>query len=308
MIIRFCNEKGSATILTLLVSAVMITVGIGFNWLVKEHIMASQGLKAKAEAMVEARSVYDTLMYSMLTGEIARGEIVPGEGLNLLGAGAIPLGLKSIQLKENLYLSVRDSNGLMSVVSMNINAFRRLLKISGAEDRTIDTIIDSYLDWIDRDDLFRIKGAESAYYRAEGRPYKPGNMPVQYIEELSFIKGMPTDVLKKMETHLTMLPSTGFNPNTADDEVLTAYLDLSSETLAALKAYMADRPVTSDPELFSITGRMSGGGEGVHFLPSRFFDITIKAGSPRTVYKLTVGIDMRPKPNEPYRVIYWREG
>lgn len=308
MIIRFHNEKGSATILTLLVSAVMITVGIGFNWLVKEHIMASQGLRAKAEAMVEARSVYDTLMYSMLTGEISRGEIVPGEGVKLLGAGAIPLGLKTVQLKENLYLSVRDSNGLMSVVSMNIDAFRRLLKISGAEDRTIDTIIDSYLDWIDRDDLSRINGAESAYYRAEGRPYKPGNMPVQYIEELSFIKGLPPEVLKKMEPHLTMLPSTGFNPNTADDEVLTAYLDLSSEALAALKAYMADRPVTSDPELFSITGRMSGGGEGVHFLPSRFFDIAIKAGSPRTVYTLTVGIDMRPKPNEPYRVIYWREG
>lgn len=306
--IRFHNEKGSATILTLLVSAVMITVGIGFNWIVKEHIKASQGLRAKAEAMVESRSVYDTLMYSMLTGEVARGEIVPGEGANPLGAGPIPLGRKPIQLKENLSLSVRDSNGLLSVVSMNIDAFRRLLKTSGADEKTADTIIDSYLDWIDRDDLSRINGAESAYYRAEGKPYKPGNMTVQYIEELSFIKGMPPDVLKKMETHLTMLPSTGFNPNTADNEVLTAYLDLSRETLDALKAYMANRPVTSDAELFGITGRMSGGGEGVHFSPSRFFDITIKAGSPRTVYTLNVGIDMRQKPYQPYTVIYWREG
>ena len=29
------NQKGSATILTLLVCAVMITVAIGFNWIVK---------------------------------------------------------------------------------------------------------------------------------------------------------------------------------------------------------------------------------------------------------------------------------
>lgn len=304
------KEEGSATILTLLISAVMITVGIGFNWIVKEHLMASEGLKAKAEAMAEARSIFDTLMYSMLTGEVARSEVILAEGEVFFGAGNIPLGRKSVNLKGNMSLNVRDSNGLMSIVSMNTDAFRRLLKMSGAEERNIDTIIDSYIDWIDIDDLSRINGAEAAYYRTESKPYKPGNLPVQYLEELSFIKGMTPELLKKMEPHLTMLPSTGFNPNTAGDEVLAARLDLSRETLEALKAYMAGSPLTSDAELFRIAGRMlvHGGGEDVYYYPSRFFDITIKAGSPMTVYTLNVGIDMRPKLYYPYSVIYWKEG
>jgi general secretion pathway protein K len=42
------SNNGSATILTILMAAVIITVGLGFNWLVKEHIKASAGLKNKA--------------------------------------------------------------------------------------------------------------------------------------------------------------------------------------------------------------------------------------------------------------------
>ena len=63
------NEKGSATILTLLVSAVILTVAIGFNWLVKEHLKAAEGLKTKTEAMMQARSAYDSLIFYILSSD-----------------------------------------------------------------------------------------------------------------------------------------------------------------------------------------------------------------------------------------------
>ena len=62
------NNKGSATLLTMFMAAVIITVGIGFNWLVKEHMKASEALKIKAESILKARSAYYNLIYLLLSG------------------------------------------------------------------------------------------------------------------------------------------------------------------------------------------------------------------------------------------------
>ncbi len=62
------GSAGSATILALMITGVIITVGIGFNWIVKEHLKAADGMKRKSEAMVKAVSAFDTFIYSILAG------------------------------------------------------------------------------------------------------------------------------------------------------------------------------------------------------------------------------------------------
>lgn len=302
------NNKGSATILTLLISAVMITVAIGFNWIVKEHLEAAGGLKAKTEAMVEARSAYDTLVYSILAGRMGRKEITLFSGEKLIGAGSLPLGKTGITMKNNITATVQDSSGLLSVVSMEPAVLTRLAKLVGEKETEAVYLKDSYIDWIDVDDLSRPNGAESSYYRAQDRPYKPRNFTMQYMEELGFIRGMTPGLYRKMEPHLTMLPAFGFNPNTAGDEALMAYLDIDRGALDKLKVYMSQKTVVSDTELFSLVNRRLTAGEGLNYFPSPYLEITIKSGSPKTVYTLNAGIDLRRRSASPFSVIYWREG
>lgn len=301
------NEKGSAAILTLLISAIMITVAIGFNWIVKEHLAAAEGLKAKTEAMVEAKSVYATLIYSISRGKLGRREISLSGGESFLGVDKLPLGGQGISLENDITVTVRDSSSLLSVVSMNTDVLKRLAMLVGGDKTQTAYLADSYIDWIDVDDLARINGAEAYYYSSEGRVYKPRNFSMQYKEELSLIRGMEPSVYKKIEPYLTMLPSFGFNPNTADDIMLMAYLDINRDTLAVLKDYMVKQPVVSDAELFQLTNRMIVKDDGMYYYPSPYLDITIKAGKPKAVYTLNTGVDMRRKDTSPYSVIYWKE-
>jgi general secretion pathway protein K len=147
------------------------------------------------------------------------------------------------------------------------------------------------------------------YYHVEGKPYGPRHYPLQYKEEFAFIRGMDDDLYKKVTPSITLLPNIGFNPNTAGDDVLMAYLDINKDTLETLKAYLAKQPITSNVELFTVTGRtVQEGLGGNNFYPSRAYEITISVGRPEPVYTIRAGVEMRLSAKQPYSVLYWQQG
>jgi len=292
-----------------MITGVVITVGIGFNWIVKEHLKAADGMKRKSEAMVKAVSAYDTLIYGILAGKPAPKEIVLNTAEDLLGVKSIPLNGDGISVGGDIELKVQDSNGMISLGGYNIAALQRLLRNAGAGEGGTAIIIDSYLDWIGKGNLSRINGAKQAYYTAEGKPYTARTYPMQYKEEFSFVRGMDSELYKKISPCLTLLPTTGFNPNTASDDVLMAYLNISRDSARRLQTFISQTPVSSNSTLLNIVNNSIGGeGEGMDFFPSKFLEITIKAGKPEPVYSLKVGIDTRSNPTYPYSVIYWQNG
>lgn len=291
----------------MLMAAVIVTVGLGFNWLVKEHLKASEGLRNKAEAILKARSAYDTLIYLILNGRVSQTEIVPLVSNEITELKTLPLNGQKIPLSDELYVQIRDSSGMLSLVSMNTAAMERLIKKFAGLENTFH-IIESYLDWIDADNFVRVNGAEEFYYRGQGLPYIPRNYPIQYKDEFELIKGVGKELYSKIEPYLTILPSIGFNPNTASDEVLMAYLDINDESLKTLKDYMSKKAVTSDMELFALTGRkIASVMEGVYFFPSPFIEVTVSAGRPRSIYTIRAGLDTRQNISSPYGILYWRE-
>ncbi|MBI4691171.1 MAG: general secretion pathway protein GspK [Nitrospirae bacterium] len=300
-------NNGSATILTLLISAVIITVGIGFNWLVKEHLRAAEGLKNKTEAMLNAHSAYESLIYGILSGTLTQKEVVLNKGEDILGVKSIPINGSGVSISKGVTIRIQDSNGILSLGNPDTDVIKRLVKLIVPENNNVSVITDSFLDWIDHDKLTHINGAEDMFYRSEGKPYTARNYPVQYKEEFSFIRGMDEGMLIKLSPYITLLPNMGFNPNTAPDEVLMAYLDIDKDTMRDLKNYISDKSVSSDTELFGLTGRKIVRDEGIYFFPSRFWEITIDSGSPKRVYSIHAGVDIRYGLRFPYSVIYWKE-
>ncbi len=306
---RTCRpSNGSATILALLISAVMITISVGFNWLVKEHLKAAEGLRAKTEAALHATSAYETLIYCMLAGSVTNRDIVLYKGEELLGIKAIPLNGKRVKTNKGVGLSIQDSNGMFSLTYPEPAVLRRLITILAPENKNANVIANSLMDWIDTDRFNRLDGAEDTFYRFEGKPYTARNYPIQYIEEFSLIRGMDSELFKKLLPHITLLPNTGFNPNTATDEFLMAYLDIDRGALQVLRDYMKDRPIRSNGELFGLVGRSLISAEAVYFIPSSFWDIKVYAGQTRDMYTIQAGVLLRAWLHIPYSVIYWKEG
>jgi general secretion pathway protein K len=300
-------NSGSATILMLLIASVIVTVGLGFNWLVKEHLQASEGLKSKAEAILKARSAYDTIIYLILTGQMSQREIILSGGQEISQLQTLPLDGQEVSFSDDVYVRLQDSNGMLSIVTVNTVALERLIrKVTGLNSAAGQ--IDSFLDWIGPDNFVRVNGAGKFYYISQGLPYAPRNYDLQYQEEVEFIKGFGHELYGKIQHNLTMLPLSGFNPNTASDEVLMAYLDINEDSLKTLKDYMSKKPVSSNVELFALTGRQIDYNiEGIYFFPSHYMDVNVRVGQPRSLYNIRAGMDITPKLYSPYGILYWRE-
>jgi general secretion pathway protein K len=286
---------------------VILTVSIGFNWLVREYIKSAQAFQQKTEAMLKARSVYDTLIYFMLNGNFTAKEIILPQIEGLPEIKSIPLDGGEVSFLEDLAVKAQDANGILSVTTIKTLPLKRLLTYFGVDSQNADIFIDSILDWIDQDDLTRINGAEKQWYSSQGFNYEPRNYQIQNKEELKLIRGLSPEIYSKIEPYITILPATGFNPNTASDPVLISYLDIGNDTLNVLKEYMKTKPVTSDSELYSLTGRRIVQEEGLYFFPSSFLEITVQAGKPKPFYTIKAGIDLRENIYYPYSIIYWKE-
>lgn len=298
------KSRGSATFLVMLLVMVILTVSISFNWLIKEYVKNATAFTEKAQAALRARSIFDLTVYLILNGKKTNKAIYVPEMKGLDYRGEIPLDGTPYRLSEDTTLKIQDSNGLISLTTINSEALRNLLIMSGASPEDLNSLIDCLLDWVDPDDLKRLNGAERFDYSALG--YEPRNMRIQYLEELKLVKGF-SDFYQKLAPYLTILPQTGFNPNTAPKEVLKAYLGINDETAKVLMDRISISPVRSDSELYLLTGKKIVKEEGVYFYPSSFLDIRIEVGEKKPIFSLKAGIDTRPNLYFPFSVIYWKE-
>jgi general secretion pathway protein K len=302
------NERGSVTILIALLAAVIMSLGLGFNWLVKEHIKNSEGLREKAEAIIQTRSAYDDLLYIMLTGKITENAVMVAQS-GITELISIPLDGSEVIVGNGVFVRVQDSNGRLSLAAGDQESLKRFLR-NEAGVQVGAVLRDSFKDWIDRDGVPRANGAEASFYTGRGWGYTPRNYQLQYLKELSLIRGMDADLYKRLSPRLTILPITGFNPNTACDAVLKAYLDIDDKTVEKIRAQVAKKPIKTMPELVALTGKAPylGGAEPPGwFEPSSHVDITVRAGNPRGIYKISTGLTIGTGIFYPFFIHYWRE-
>jgi len=64
-----------------------------------------------------------------------------------------------------------------------------LFKLWGLEDKEVDLLVDSLIDWVDGDDLISLNGAEENYYLELGYSDRPYNRPFRDLDELPLVRG-----------------------------------------------------------------------------------------------------------------------
>ena len=60
----------------------------------------------------------------------------------------------------------------------------------GLAEMDAETLVDRMMDWSDKDDFQRLKGAEKAHYREMGIPGRPYNRKLRTADEMALVSGM----------------------------------------------------------------------------------------------------------------------
>ncbi len=153
---------------------------------------------------------------------------------------------------DSEYLGLTHVYGILDENrKININRAPQgvLLRLPGMTEEKVVAL----QDWIDADDETRQGGAENDYYRRLAHPYACKNADLEFLEELSLVRGFSAEDIRMIKPLGTVYGTEGVNLNTAAPEVL-AVLGFDYDTAKAISAvrWGSDgRPFTRDDEVFT---------------------------------------------------------
>jgi len=120
--------------------------------------------------------------------------------------------------------TIEDESGKipLNVISVNTvtakKIFSSLLESVGMKEGVErDTIVESAIDWVDKDDLHQLNGAEDDYYQGLDPPYDCKNGRFDLLEELLLVQGVKRSIYDKLHPLITVFVNGrgAFNENTA---------------------------------------------------------------------------------------------
>lgn len=157
-----------------------------------------------------------------------------------------------------LAITVEDERGKVPINGVNEDQMRQLFAAAGVAGPRLDTLVDSFEDWIDPDNDRRANGAEASDYASQG--YKPRNGGFHTIGELRLLKGMDDDLFNRIAPSLTVFfgESGGFSETTSQLLALEALSEVGPadpEVVARQQVLSGQKPspVIANPPL--LTGR-----------------------------------------------------
>lgn len=191
----FSGRSGIALLMVLWVLTILMVVVFSFASMTKSETQAALSFKQQsakrllAEAGIE-RGIMEIFYRKQNISAIAM------EGMEVWRTDRTPYRVDS----EDGYaiIMVMDESGKININTLSDASgiiLKNLLMNSGVQEEIADTIVDSVLDWRDPDDLVRLHGAESDYYRSLPAHYSAKNADFDTLEELLLVKGVTPEIL-----------------------------------------------------------------------------------------------------------------
>ena len=322
------NRKGMALVLTLLAISFMMAVTVqlfsSVNWQmqasanvrdsVRLDAMNRSGLSLIRAALRADKNKYDSPHddWGSLDAEKFSG---------FFGADQLTVSVTDLsgRIQVNALVSNdKNKQNAQKQEKLQYALWIRFLRDGNfaIEDDEVEALIDSLIDWIDKDDNVRGKGAESGYYLSQSPPYKPRNGPVLYLEELLLIQGMTKDLFYGNEEHpgisdyLTVSGDGGkININTAPPPVLLALDEgMTEEMVQDIIEYREDEENEenlANVGWFKAVGTVSGDVDpdtALLSVQSDFFKVTSRARI-NDISREGTGILQRKENGE--ELLYW---
>lgn len=192
------HQAGIALVIVMISIFVLTMLAGGFASSMKVETKLARNANSESQLEWLGRSAIECARW-----ELAQQLMIPQEpydALNQVWAGGMGgAGTSNSPLADfKNELQVQGGGATWKIVDLeskaNINVanegmLQQGLLVMGVDAGQMTPIVNSILDWIDRDETPRIQGAESDFYQSLNPPYFSKNGPIDNISELLLIKG-----------------------------------------------------------------------------------------------------------------------
>jgi general secretion pathway protein K len=258
------SERGIALILVLWIVVILSMAALSLSLLTRTEALATLSAKEEMENKFLAEAGIRRGIMELFYRHANRNQQVVLEGFEVyqcdgraysaeMADGHYRIGITDESGKINLN-ALTDSNGII---------LKNLLTNNGVAEDTAAIIVDSILDWKDKDNLHRLHGAEDEYYQSLPRPYKAKNAPFDSLEELVLVRGMTRQILQGTADRKGILPfctihttSDKINLLSAPPEVLKAIPGMTDDMVQRIMEYRDLSPAAKSQH---IAGWVGGG-------------------------------------------------
>ena len=237
------REEGVALILTLLITAILVTLIVEVNYSTQVDLRIAGNFRNDLQAGYLAKSGVN-IAISYLKFDVENTDTDNLEEDWAKPYPPIPVGdgfVKVVTEDENAKINLNEVVKEDGKVDEQIRDI--LIRMFEAADVDVE-IISAIIDWIDPDDDPLPEGAEDSYYGSLDPPYGCKNAPLDTLSELLMIKGVTDEAYEKISKYLTIYSKEGIiNINTASKEVLMFLDERMDEPMAeGIVAYRGETP------------------------------------------------------------------
>ncbi len=195
--IPFSPQAGIALIIVMISIFVLTMLAGGFAWSMKVETKLDRNANSESQLEWLGRSAVECARWEVAQQLLISQE--PYDALNQVWAGGMGgAGTSNTPLADfKNELEVQGGGATWKIYDCerkaNINVaneaiLQQALMVMGVDAGQMTPVVNSILDWIDRDETPRIQGAESDFYQGMTPPYFAKNGPIDDISELLLIK------------------------------------------------------------------------------------------------------------------------
>jgi len=278
------NHQGIALIQVLIISIILTMLGIYINQTVRSQINVVGQMKSAFELSLQLENSEAELLHYLLTNKHytkPNSEVPLVQRWNFYG--------KPFSLSENTTVIIQDQSGLLGLNIINSTLATNVIAELGFSGHEVRTFIDSLADWKDKDDLKRLNGAESDYYR-QSQLIGPRNAYLQTLEEVINIKQANMLTIEQWKTYFTEEIISNFNPLNAPEKILKAFInnERGYEEVIKLRA----EKVLTGYSFYQATGIDSD--EYISFSTGQILKVTIMVQEQSNKLSKSFIVDLRP--------------
>lgn len=247
------EKRGIALLTVIWVLTVLIVIVFSFSFMARTETLATLAFKEGTEKRFWAEAGLERGLLELFYRKANPNPSFSEEQSPWKTDGTPYRG----QVGQGDYLlKIMDESGKWDINTAPERVLRALVAAVVGEESDPEALVDCILDWRDKDDLHRLKGAESDYYQSLPHPYKAKNADFESLEELLLVKGMTRRLLygdknkKGLADFLTVHSRTmRVNINTAPKEVLLAIPGISVEMVEEILTYRQNKEIKNLQEV-----------------------------------------------------------
>jgi general secretion pathway protein K len=309
------SKRGIALILVLWIVVILSMAALSLSLLTRTEALATLSAKEEMENKFLAEAGIRRGIMELFYRHANRNQQVLLEGFEVFQCDDRAY---TTEMADGHYrIRITDESGKINLNTLTDNngiILKNLLMNNGVAEDTAVIIVDSILDWKDKDNLHRLHGAEDEYYQSLARPYKAKNAAFDSLEELMFVRGMTRPVLQGFADTKGILPfctihstTDKINLQSAPPEVLKAIPGMTDDMIQRIVEYRDLSPSAKGQHIAAwVGGGFSAIAPYVTTVESNVYTIDALGykGSEKRGYAIQAIVAVEGA--QKYRMIYFR--